>query len=70
MSQKELTLLKKELRDFDAKVKNMLGLPLAMKQWRKRKVKAIEKEEAKILHDYFETKFLLKDIESKKDSTV
>ena len=67
---RELALLKKELYEFDMKTKNLLGLPFALKRWRKRKVQAIQKEEAKIIHDYFETKFFLESIESKKDSTI
>lgn len=70
MSQRELTLLRKELAEFDAKVKNLLGLPLSLKQWRQRKVNAIRREEAKIIHEYFEVKFFVESLESKKISTA
>ena len=51
---RELELLKYELAEFDEKTKDLLGLPLSLKQWRRRKVKAIEREQTKIIHEYFE----------------
>lgn len=53
MSQKELELLKLELAEFDEKTRGLLGLPITLKRWRERKVKAIEKEKMKIIHDFY-----------------
>lgn len=41
----ELDLLKKELSEFDKKTIGLIALPMALRQWRERKIKAIEKEE-------------------------
>ena len=53
MSQKELDLLRFELAEFDAKVKDLLGLPITLKRWRIKRMKMIEREEMKIIHDHF-----------------
>lgn len=53
MSERELALLKFELAEFDAKVKDLLGLPINLKRWRMKRMKMIEREEMKIIRNYF-----------------